>query len=135
MINSVHGHVPGKKPLHLDAQMRLFHPRPGQKQDASEIKAFSLQCLLPHSQALPNTLHILHYGKHISEASRWFQSSLPGVSQPPHRGGADPSRVASLCCAASRALSAGRAGCAGTAAASDCACANTKKCFPHTPGS
>lgn len=100
-----------KKTLHLDAQVRLFHPRPGQKAACKEIKAFSMQSLLPHSQALPSTLHTF-YRKHVSAASRWFQGCFPGVWQLPHQGGADPSQV----CAASQVPSAVETGCRETKA-------------------
>lgn len=83
MENSVHSHVPGRKNIALGCPSGIVRPRPEQKWDASEVKAFSLQCLLPHSQALPNTLQMYH-GKHISEASRWFQGCFPGVSQTSH---------------------------------------------------
>lgn len=98
MINSAHSHVPGRKTLHMDGQVGLSHPRPGQKQDASEIKASSLQCLLPHSQAPapPNTLHT-YYRKHISEASRGFQGVAVSLESPPRRSGPKPGGLTLLC--------------------------------------
>lgn len=136
MINSVHGHVPGRKTLHLDMPKWDCSIA-----DQSRSVIHRDKSLLPAMPAAPQPGSPKHTAHVLQKTHLRSQQVVPGLFpwSLPQRGGAHPSWVASLCCTASHCApisSAGRLwGDCSSLVTVTVPVPNMKRCLPQTLGS